>query len=556
MLTFTLLMQLTTAQLAVPDTPQRWTALPVAEQVEDRVYFSRGSRAGLSKGTQVSLSQQGRAVGGCVIDRLSPHHASCVTLGLHVDGAQFSAPAHPAPNPPPPALRAPPIDAARARFRRAVSARSFERVIAQVPQRDVHHTPLRARLASQTDALTSPFRSILVRPFTRIFQRESLSVSAPHFQLGDSGAVATIRARVVGTSIQADRVRFDEGQRAHLQIFEANAQYRPQDLPVVIAAGRMRPRAVAGLRVLDGGLLGTRLRLGPVQVEAGGYAGTLPEPVSLLPRTDVVLAGAYSSAQAHGFGLTFLQQTRVGAVTDLSGGWRPDVDALLQVGRGQRWQLAAGARAALDLRTGARPFVEQMWVQTSARPFQQMRVSAGYRFFTVPGLDDGAPYQDQAGTGRHNLSAQLAYLALPKLELRSSGAATVDQRTGAKRLVTTVGFRAPFSRLSWTADWEESFGFGAGRMLSTGLQGHPSPTSRYWVRAMLFETAAPEPAFPLLDATREVAVDGRASFALWSRIQLQAGLRAGFGFGFPLPVGKRQGLAIGLTGDFALVITL
>lgn len=329
-----------------------------------RVYLDAGAAEGLVPGAAVVFRRGGQRLGGCDVDLVADHQASCAARGPR-PGDTFTFEAAAAP-PAPKLLPPPPSEEELASRAAALEA-----------------SPLPAPLAYQPPA---------ERPRPRAARRIAVEVGGDAWTVvtgGDTLGTARVDLSTRGAPVGAG-ITLDVDLRAERWLPDPNPRFRPGDASRVylwraqltapvraatLSAGRVLPVGIPGATVFDGAT--AALRRG--RAEVGLFGGLAPEPDTTAPATDRATGGAFwayerplsKGAQLrHDGRLAVVQSPELGTRTEgtLAGRiFSRKADLAAEV------QLGAGGEAE------ASGYLDAARVDLVARPGGGVALGAGYR---------------------------------------------------------------------------------------------------------------------------------------------------------------------------------
>jgi hypothetical protein len=321
---------------------------------DKRAYLDHGADGGLAAGQAVPLFRAGRPAGACTVEAAAPHGASCVGGRPRVgDTFRLGRPLRAAP----PAPRALPAVVAPEALEADAQAIAGA-VVAKVDF--AGQADFGARRAVE---LTVGYASFAAGDDPRGDFRQERLEGTLRLPLGRTGLRFDAAFTALRWHPRPESTRFRPGQEAQFFLWEAELTRRDGDARTVAAVGRLWPWHTPGLSLLDGLQLGRRNQ--DRTLEWGGYAGLIPDALSLAPVTDAWAAGLYASLTQAGTKDHLLrlarQEVRLG-VRHLPGeGTASEAEVLAQawlgwasLGAGGRGVYLAGSssldRGYLDLR--------------------------------------------------------------------------------------------------------------------------------------------------------------------------------------------------------------
>jgi hypothetical protein len=403
------------------------------------VYLDRGRADGLAPGQKVEIVRKRRALGACEVVALAEHHAQCKGV-VAEPGDRFSLPAREGTQPAKPVTRPEVTSAAVLADRRA---RLEAQPIAKVPYDGPRWAGDPSWSASAS--VTLRHQGYVVLGGGSGFQRPSLDAAATATLGFFPGLFASTAFRVQGDVLAPPTHRTRPDDLVELYVWEAAIGLREGALPVVGALGRIRPRKAPGLVLLDGGQVGASLFGGALEV--GGYAGALPDILTVAPAADRLTAGAYFGLDLQPTtGFLILPRARIGFVTQpdfaLS---RAEVEAQTQVLLFNAVQGGVSARAGVG---GASPVpvLDAVRADLSVSPWAAVNVRGGYRYLAPLVVDLDLSSAVPSVSGAHHADAALTWGAASWVTLAALGGGALDIRTEALRgwVGPEVGFPRMF----------------------------------------------------------------------------------------------------------------
>ncbi len=399
------------------------------------IYVDAGTADGLAQGAKLEARHRRRGAASCTVVEIAAHHAVCKADGKRVPGvgdrlrfqrAAADAPAavKPRPDPPTPDALAP--------LRKKVEAAPFQKVAFKKARRAARPvwTARGSTTLRQQVWATSGKDNVFARPSLDAGARAGIGIFP--------GLYAAGALRVQGDVLAPPEQRFRPGE---LQLYLWNASVGVAEGAVVGAAGRFRPQKAPGLELLDGAQAGFRAFGGALEV--GGYAGAIPDLVTLAPSIDRLTGGAYFSLDlAAAKDVLVLPRARVGLVSTPDG---KTVRALAEaetqvlidgvVAAGGSARVGAGgtddplptldaARADLDVHTGP------------------LHVDAGYRYLAPLAVDFDAASGVPTVGGAHHGDLEARYALSSWLVIGADSGAGYDVATRSAR-----GYAGPMVEL-------------------------------------------------------------------------------------------------------------
>lgn len=372
-------------------------------------YLDRGSADGLAAGQSLELlrKKRQRPVGTCTITSVAAHHAVCASdragraetgdrfqfvrvsaSDARTDGTGTAAAAGPSRARP---ARASVVDEQRA----LVVATPIPRVrVARVRATATPSWIARGEIVLQhrawatlnaANAANDPGAANFQKPTLDAGVRANLDV-LPILRGAAQGLQLGAALRLAGDALAPSAPRYRPDEAIELTVWEAGAFVDAPRSPWVAALGRFRPRRAPGAPLVDGALVGGRALEGALEV--GGYAGALPDAVTLAPRFDRFAGGIYLAIDAPlAADVVLLPRARIGlASTSDFAQSRAELETQAQLCIGDILVVGGGARVGLDGRT-LLPSLDAAHVSVDNRPLEGVSLRAGYRFIGASGFD-------------------------------------------------------------------------------------------------------------------------------------------------------------------------
>jgi hypothetical protein len=431
----------------------------VAYATAERAYLDAGAADGLAPGTTVRLSRAGAAPGGCTVDLVAEHQASCPGKGLRAgDGFSFE----PAPEAPgPKQLPALVPDDELARRSAALAAAP---AAPRVERRAVADGTRVARLARRAGAS-------LGGGTWSATGSDGLDAAWADFWIRDVEIGAGFRLDVDG--------------RAERWIPDANPRFRPQDetrlylwqaqltgslAAATVSAGRILPHAIPGSTIFDGA--SASFRLG--SLDLGLFGGLVPTPDTLGFTTDRATGGGFWSYQRpftggggfrHDGRLAVVQTPELGTRFEATLGgraWFRAVDLAAEV------QLGAGGEVQ------AAGYVDAARVDVTARPGRGVTVGASYRH---GGLEWPQPFEPTFFPGRGDAADGFVAWDVWALRIGATGGFSRDAVSDLDRTWVGPELGVPRllgSRLGLAVGYLEETGWLEGRSAYARIQARPT----------------------------------------------------------------------------------
>ncbi len=345
-----------------------------------QAFVDVGAVDGVAVDAVLAVTRQRRKVGDCKVTQASAHHAVCDLQGA-LPGDTFALANTPqtttAVESMPTKLK-PASALVLAARRDAVFAAPLKQVAFDRSHR------VRGPSATARASVDLSHRMYLTTSAGTMFQRPSLSASA-HATVGFvPGLFAGAAVRVLGDVLAPPNQRGRPGELFEVYVYEAVVGV-DGPLPVVAQAGRFVPRKTPGLAMLDGAQVGARVYND--RIEAGVYAGLIPDALTLYPSLQRISAGVYTGLDiALGDSMLILPRVRAGVTTPLGfRAARGELAAETQLLWGTVWAVGLDARASAAT-TGALA-LEHARVDVDVTPFSDLHLGTGYAYTDGPAFD-------------------------------------------------------------------------------------------------------------------------------------------------------------------------
>ncbi len=451
-------------------------------------YLDVGSDDGLAVGAKVKVFRRRRQVATCEVVEVSATRGRCdsdkVVPGDHVVFVRAEAPAEEH-KPDKKQQRDTPLTPGQMRsLRKAVEAaplphvKKKEGVVTDV----LMSTRARATLKEQVWALsTTP----------DVFGRTSIDGGVrTHFTAGGFPLFASSAFRVVSDLVAPTAQRGRPGELVELYVWDAAVGV--DDGGIVGEVGRFRPVMAPGVTLLDGAQVGARfLDTG----EAGVYAGTIPDLITIAPSLDRITAGLYfgmNLAPLDGVVVIPRARAAVVATPDFAAA-RGELEAQAEMFWANVGSLGAEARVvtAADKLAAS---LDGVRFEAELTAFDPVHVSAGYRYLAAPAIDfDTLKVALNPENTAHHFNLDASYDLGPAVSLGVVSGAGYDVAADALRVYLGPQVELPkalgdFGGLS--LGYLEELGFPAGRSAWVSAKLVPFPMLDVLVRTSYFENAA------------------------------------------------------------------
>jgi hypothetical protein len=463
-----------------------------------RAYLDAGTVEGLRVGSAIKILRKERTVGGCSVDQVGDHLASCPTAAARVgdqvafDRVAPSAQSQPAVLPPPPSARD--LDVAH----QALSAASTELV-------DFHGTTGLRSLTQGLPAVTLTVSHDAYVSTGGQYQQERLDLSLNGVSIRWAGFRAYAHVTAVIATVRPDTQRFRPTEIAQLYVWETAFVSREVGRPFVISVGRIAPYHTPGLSLMDGAQVGWRNHDG--NVEAGVYGGTVPDSIALFPSNHYTGGAYYShtiarSSKNKGAKLRLLQhEGRLGlrGAPDVGIGPQLELEWAIQAAFGSRVDIGAQVRGSIGAGDWGTPRLEAARLHIALRPVDSLRIIATGRYlgprpvdFDVFGTAHYFVPSTQYFTNEHmahgTLDAIWDIRRWISLGLQAGADYDSQSRNGRQYFGPELAFPTVFGRAGGLSlGYREEIGWYAGREANVQYSLMSNPRFRVMARLSYFE---------------------------------------------------------------------
>jgi hypothetical protein len=405
-----------------------------------RAYLDRGKADGLAEGQYLEMMRGGRFVGRCAVEHLGDHAAVCQGPAIRVgDSFRNARPPRAAPEPEAKVLP-PPIDAAtltdRALTLRAIP---FQKVEFRPHDRDDGAAP-----SIRVEVGAAGWSGGRFGSGTAGYIEEHVDGRIQRLRLGDSDLRFDFAFTALRWQRRPDPSRFLPDARTELFVWQAELSRRELDDRTVLGVGRLWPRHVPGLAMIDGLQLGRRNQAG--NGEAGIYAGTEPTEAGLVPTLGNWATGAYGvwavASPRGGLAPSAAIESRIGLRHALAGGALREGELLGQLWA-RSWGVGGGARA-VSIPNDPTPKLELAHVHVRAGDRERIGGWIELRYLGPASLEPSAPSGEQpsrAGAYHGALGTHVDVTRAVGLGLLAS--AHRDRTTGARIIDGSLELRLP-----------------------------------------------------------------------------------------------------------------
>jgi hypothetical protein len=391
---------------------------------EKRAYLDHGTDAGLAAGQAVALSRGGRPAGTCTVEVSAAHRASCTGARARVgDTFKLGRPIRPARVA---AAALPPVVEAE-------ELRDDARLIADAEVAKVDFAGTSTFGARQAVSLDAGYASWSPGSDPQGRFRQERVDGTLHVRFGQSGLRLDAAFSAVRWSLRPDEPRFRPAQPNQFYLWEAEVVHRDGDARTVAAVGRLWPWHTPGLGVLDGVQLGRHSA--DHTREWGGYAGLLPDALTLAPTTDFWAAGLYAGlSQAGAKGELFRlarEEARLGVRHLADVGLVGEAELLAQTWLGW-WTIGAGGRAVVVPSVEGRPALDRAFLDVRAQPNFAASAGLHLRYFgaSLDATESFLRNVTPSLQGRYHAGGDAHWDPIPWIGLGLAGDLSHDRASG------------------------------------------------------------------------------------------------------------------------------
>jgi hypothetical protein len=349
---------------------------------EHRAYLDRGAAEGLAVGQWLPIARGVRSIGSCKIETAGDHEATCTGARLR-PGDAFRTPRNGGRKARPPApVMAPILDDKTLEVRAAQ--------VADATIEKVDFSGKRAYRSRGTAEATPGFATWFTQPNggDGTYLQERIDGVIRGVEIGNTslrfdGAFSAIRWNTPSVE------RFRPNTPTQFYLWEAEAYRRVQDGGTTLAVGRVWPRHVPGLTLLDGMQLGRENETR--SAEGGLYGGLIPTAEGLLPSFDIWTSGLYGALMQTGTRTSRIrlarEELRVGVWHAASTGAVGEAEGLAQTWIGPV-TAGGGGRVRWAVEQHGHAVVENAHVDLGVRPSLDSAVGLHARYVGVSLLQE------------------------------------------------------------------------------------------------------------------------------------------------------------------------
>lgn len=405
-----------------------------------RAYLDRGNADGLVEGQYLEMVRGGRFVGRCALEHLGDHAAVCQGPAIRVGDSFRSAKPPRVASERAPKVLPPPIDPATLADRAlALRAVPFQKVDFTPRDRDDGTGP-----SVRVEVGAAGWSGGRFGGGPGGYLEEHVDGRIQRLRLGDSDLRFDLAFTAVRWQRRPEPSRFLPDARTELFVWQAEVSRRELDDRTVLGVGRLWPRHIPGLAMIDGLQLGRRNETG--SGEAGIYAGTAPTEAGLLPTVGNWAAGVYGVrvvASPRGRALPSASvESRIGVRRLPAGGALREGELLGQLWA-RSWGMGGGARA-VSIPNDPGPKLELAHLHLRAGDRERIGGWMELRYLGPASLDEPAPAAEQpsqAGAYHGALGTHVDLTRAVGLGLLAD--AHRDRATGSRTVDGTLELRLP-----------------------------------------------------------------------------------------------------------------
>lgn len=342
-------------------------SIQVRYATSEGAYISRGLAHGLKVGDTLADSSGKPA---CKIVRIADHSALCATKTAKA-GDELVLPRFKPRVVPRPKTRKPrPVTTSLVRLRsRRFHTAKFEKV-----PFDGESRPASGLAATEVRGQYR-FQHPVWSARSRVFQSETLYLNVHGNDLGVPGLRMDASATARYWSQRPEGVRFRATEPGQLDVWQLSVTYRDPGKNLSAAAGRLRPRFVPGVPIIDGAQAGWRLK---GRSEVGVFGGLLPSIATTDIRNDYWVVGGYAVYEQPIGEEVMLRHTARVSQASLAGESVSGAELDTRARLSRRTQ--AGGAVAIQTGSGDVPLVERWSLEASSTIGSRLRVRGGARY--------------------------------------------------------------------------------------------------------------------------------------------------------------------------------
>jgi hypothetical protein len=496
----------------------------VTDVTAKRVYFNQGSEDGVVVGMKVMLSRRGKGA-MCQVDAVGPTTSTCITQSMATPGQRVVLPGSARAAKKKVAKKRTPwkrLKAERLEKRRArLLAASFSKVAFKGDGK--------RRLALAPSGAQARFEHRSMGTFSGdqgTFHRESIFLSGFANDVLLDGLQASVRAEGRGLPNQPNPRRFRPDDPLQLYVDEVRLGYAPTQGGFGVEAGRIHPRDVVGVPLLDGASGGLRFLDDGLRV--GAFGGLVPDPVREIPRSNHWTAGSFL-AGSHRMNrqVALHHQSRISLSGSGQGDLWPDFQTRVFGDWGRALQASGGVRMSVMRDAGGAPFsLDGADVNAASTLLPGWRVDTGYRYQGAPVWDANFLLGEAfARSHRGNLGLVVDALPWVVMGLGTGGSWVATDVLWHAFGNAHVGVKPPGSQRPVVGlDFQEDFGAFSGRMLGAFGNVDVLPWIRWHHRATYYGTFSEGAAINSVGYTTRFEVPFQSWWGLSGGLHTRLGL--------------------------------
>jgi hypothetical protein len=510
--------------------------------VGNRVYLEQGSEDGLVEGEVFELQRPGESVKPvqCIVDRVSPHHASCIGEGARRGDTYAFAPRLKQPEeqtkPLPAPASAQDVAARRTKLDDAAITRVEFKAPPSVPA---------AAVGMRIHAGYAHLAWASVDWSRRIFQAERFDLSGRDIRIY-RGLKVDGDLSVLVWSMRPQEARYRPQTTAQLFVRQLELSDREDLGRLRLSLGRLRIAKIPGVSILDG----AQAEWGFWRdLELGTYLGTLPFASNLVP-SPVFTAGVYLAGERVGqrdaIVRLFRHESRISFLNSPTLGQRGETQSRLQAWFGSKFDSSGEIRLALD--SSGRALVSAARVDLNAHPLDAVQVSGGYRYAGEHELEWQLANPTSSPLETHRADLSVNWDAWRHLSLNVS-TGTFGESTDLFRTFVGAQVGLPTLLASWggaSLGYQEDFGWREGRLAYLQVALRPIPRVQALARVS-YDEDRPEGA---ARTDRDLALLLFADARVWRELKLRLSLSGRVGL--ENAADEKQVGSWGLTGSLGV----
>lgn len=467
--------------------PSAGSGVKLSHVTRTRLYLDLERAGAIGPGARVELLRGERqAIGSCIVDSVSEHHASCPLGDLRVSPGDtprvILSNTLAEPSPIEASAAGPTIDTA--------PVADFE----AVPFQKVEYRGQPEEVLSRA-TLKLRERAAVYSGAGLTYARDQVSVVLQHLRLPLFGLEANADLRVLLQPVRPLEQRFRSESAAYLFVHEAMVTRRDPDHTLRLAIGRVAPWHIPGVLELDGGQIG--IATPSDTLEVGAFAGFLPSLLSLSPTTERWAMGAYWSTRGELGPVRLEHEGRVNALRGSSSVRRGETEISVQASVPRAATTALGARFSFLDSASSAPKLTALRAEVIVSPFSTLELEGYFRERRDTSASDIDLDSVRPGFGRTKArhlgaSGRLEVSAPLSVGAQFGLADDLDMRSrlfaGPEIQYQPLGSRA----LMITAGYQEEWGWVVGRMAYLGSLWSLTADAHTFLRLSYFADRAKE----------------------------------------------------------------